>query len=120
MYYGRKIVSPFDNEDQQLLFLKNLKHPGFEKWKKLVEAKAETKNERNQLMDAWHLWSADYDHCDYFLTMDYKLIRSVASRTNDSPLRLTAPKQFLDEFEILRPAAVAELLAWKQIKGPIK
>jgi hypothetical protein len=117
IYYGRPLTSPFhDNTDEQLEFLRRLKLSEYEKWKKLVGgAEPNTKRERNQLMDAWHLWSADHNHCEYFLTMDYTLIRSVGSRKNDSKLRVVAPTQFLDEFKHLQPAAEVELAAWKKI-----
>jgi len=116
IYYGRMLVSPFDHEDKQLEFLRGLQHPEFEKWKALVGARPGTKRERNQLMDAWHLWSGDHNHCDYFLTMDYRLIESVRARKCTSPMRIVAPTQFLEEFGLLRPAAEAALAAWRQIR----
>lgn len=47
---------------------------------------------RNQALDAFHLWCALYHNMDYFLTMDYKLIKVVSrsSRLNGR-LRLVSP-----------------------------
>jgi len=119
IYYGRLITSPFKNEDEQLSFLQRLNHSEFEKWKKIVGgAKLGAPGERSQLMDAWNLWSADHNHCDYFLTMDYKLIKSVASRKHSSTLRLVSPSIFLAEFQTLRVAAEAERAAWQKIRKP--
>jgi hypothetical protein len=117
IYYARMIVSPFEKTDEQLKFLRALKHLGFDEWKRIVGVVADSNNERNQLMDAWHLWSADHNHCEYFLTMDSKLIRSVASRRRKSQLRLVTPSQFLAEFAQLRPAAELERDAWRTLRG---
>lgn len=116
IYYGRMIVSPFEKSDEQLKFLRDLKHRDYDEWKKIVGVVADSNNERNQLMDAWHLWSADHNHCEYFLKMDSKLIRSVASRRRKSQLRLVTPSQFLAEFEQLRPAAQLERDAWQKLR----
>jgi hypothetical protein len=48
--------------------------------------------------------------------MDYRLIESVRSRKHDSQLRVVAPEQFLKEFSVLKPAAEAEVRAWRQIQ----
>ena len=44
-----------------------------------VQPGMSAKKRASQLMDAWHLWCAEHNACDYFLTMDAKLIRLVGA-----------------------------------------
>ena len=66
-------------------------------------------------MDAWNLWTAEHNHFEYFLTMDYKLIKSIASRNIKHELRICAPNQLVNELKILLPALKKEKRAWAKI-----
>ena len=57
------------------------------------------KRERNQLMDAWNLWTAEHNGCDYLLTTDYRLIRSINSRKVDTALKIVTPTEFLKVYD---------------------
>jgi hypothetical protein len=55
---------------------------------------------RNQLLDAFHLWCAEYNKSDYFLTLDFKLIRILGqNRKTRLPVRAVRPSELLAALE---------------------
>ena len=115
LFYGRTVASAFSKEDEQLKFLKHISHPKFEEWKGAIGWVRDSRKEKNQLMDAWNLWTAEHNHCEYFLTMDYKFISSIASRKFKHKLRICPPGQLVKELKILLPALKKEKKAWAKI-----
>lgn len=75
--YGRIIAGGLDDPmDMQFEFLANIKSRRFVELQKITGAyQGEGNLNRNQLLDAFHLWCAEHNKCDYFLTLDFKLIR---------------------------------------------
>jgi len=73
-----KIPSPTENNfigiNHIYDFLTRISHPRFNEIKNLVPAKKDT---IKHLKDAYHLWSAEYNKCTYFLTMDNKLRNTI-------------------------------------------
>lgn len=52
----------------------------------------------NQLLDAFHLWSAETNNMDYFLTVDKKFIRVMTqSKSIDLPCPPISPSQLMDK-----------------------
>jgi predicted nucleic acid-binding protein len=52
----------------------------------------------NQLLDAFHLWSAEAAGCDYFLTLDFKLIKMMNQAPSSTPVRIVRPSELLIDF----------------------
>jgi len=101
--YGRVIAGGLDDpKDMQFEFLANIKSKRFVELQKITGAyQGEGNLNRNQLLDAFHLWCAEHNKCDYFLTLDFKLIR-VLRQSHELQL----------EVQVVRPS---ELLA--AVKG---
>jgi len=54
----------------------------------------------NQLLDAFHLWSAETNDMDYFLTVDRKFIRVMTqSKSIDLPCLPISPSQLMEKLE---------------------
>ena len=67
-----------DPREMQHQFLREIKHPRFLRLQKVTGAhEPQSRRYWNQMLDAFALWCAEYNSCDYFLTLDFKLIRQV-------------------------------------------
>jgi len=79
--YGRiMFCGNQDSKEMQFDFLSRLNNMRFKELQKIVGAyQGPGKLNRNQLLDAFHVWCAEHHECDYFLTLDFKLIRIVAN-----------------------------------------
>ena len=66
---------PTDNHFHN--FLHRLKNPRFLDLAKYAGALQGSKDNYNQLADAYFLWCAEVNYADYFLTLDSKLERSI-------------------------------------------
>ena len=75
--YSRVIVGGCaDPTEMQFEFLKSVKSARFLELQRMTGAyQGERKLNRNQFLDAFHLWCAEHNKCDYFLTLDFKLIK---------------------------------------------
>jgi hypothetical protein len=69
----------------QYEFLRELHHPRFLELRKMCGAEQGANVNRNQLLDAFHLWSAEHHDCEYLLSLDFKLAR-VISNSKKKPL----------------------------------
>jgi predicted nucleic acid-binding protein len=87
-----------ENKKLQTDFLKNIDNQRFLDIQKVVGAyQGKREINENQLLDAWHLWCAEYNKCDYFLTMDYKLKRIIDnSRNFFIDVKVITPQKLLD------------------------
>lgn len=50
---------------------------------------------RRQLLDAWHLWCAEHNSCEYFLTTDFALIRTIANNKAKPNVSLVKPSELI-------------------------
>lgn len=95
--YSRLVVGGLPGlglpEDMQFDFLSSVTHKRFLEIQRLTGAyQGDKPRNRNQLIDAFHLWCAEHARCDFFLTLDFKLIRVVRGRL---PVRLVKPSELL-------------------------
>lgn len=91
-----------DPRENQYNFLAGIKKKRLLEWQKLTGAyQGNLRPNRNQLLDAFHLWCAEYNGCVYFLTLDFKLIKVVRENTRRAiPVKLVRPSELLQEFGI--------------------
>ena len=77
--YGRVILGGNqDAKEMQFNFLSGVNHTRFTELQKLTGAyQGPGKLNRNQLLDAFHIWCAEHNECDFFLTLDFKIQRIV-------------------------------------------
>ena len=100
--YGRVMVGAGVNaKEGQFDFLSHLDHPRFKELQKMVGAyQGPGKRNRNQLLDAFHVWCAEHNQCDYMLTLDFKLIRVIENNRKNKPLvKVVRPSELLEKFE---------------------
>jgi hypothetical protein len=55
---------------------------------------------RNQLLDAFHLWCAEHRDCDYFLSLDFKLAQMTANSRQKLRCRVVLPSELLAALDI--------------------
>ena len=99
--YSRSL---FDKRFPQWKFVNKIDHPRLNHLKKVagVQEGMNEKNLRSQVMDAWHLWCAERNECNFFLTTDYKLINLVnsssKSKKNSQPImvKLVSPLNLME------------------------
>lgn len=79
--YSRILMGAgFSAKELQLQFLGSIRHKRFLELQKITGGfQGKGKYCQKQLVDAFHIWCAEHNHCDYFLTLDYKLIKMVES-----------------------------------------
>lgn len=96
--YERTLVD-FTGHDYQLKFLTEFKHPRFLELQRVCGAFQghDRPRHRNQLIDAFHLLCAESAGANYFLTLDNKLIRTLANqKTQKTNVICITPKLFLN------------------------
>lgn len=96
--YSRVVVGGNgDPTEMQLDFLKSIRSERFLELQRMTGAyQGEGKLNRNQLLDAFHLWCAEHNSCDYFLTLDFKLIRALQqNRKRQLSVRVVRPSELL-------------------------
>ncbi len=116
-------------------FVEKVNHSRLRYFQKLVGVQKGMgeKRRRAQILDAWHLWCAEYNQCAFFLTMDFKLVRMLqkagsakASSQPPTPVRAVKPSELLDELkESVGWARLSRLVLggmwdiWRTSKGRI-
>ena len=94
----------------QLEFVERIEHARFRYFQKLVGVQDGMREDRRraQMLDAWHLWSAEQNQCAFFLTMDFKLVRMMSKAVHaressqpPTPVRAVKPSQLLTELSSL-------------------
>ena len=98
--------------------LKQIDHPRFTQLQKVSAAyrNESSKRHRNQLLDAFHLWTAESCGADYFLTHESKLISQCANNDlYDSALKPTNTVPLLKEVSAKKLSLLWPILseAWK-------
>ena len=93
-------------QEHQARFVTGIRDPRFLALARAVGAQPRAKNYTNQLLDAYHVFTAESCHAEYFLTTDYKLQRLFAQHRSTSPT-----------LEVVRPSELVRVL-WES--GRIK
>ena len=100
--YGR-IVAGGLNEDPrkaQLRFLMSLRHRRFAELQRITGAyQGPGRIQRNQLLDAFHIWCAEHNRCDFFLSLDFKLQKVAALAKHKPFVRIVTPSELLNAIE---------------------
>lgn len=98
--YSRTIMGGRHSlRESQYAFLSSIEHPRFIEIQKVVGAYQGEMNSpsRNQLLDAFHLWCAENGKCDYFLTLDLKLIKLIRFKANNClAVKAIKPSELLE------------------------
>ena len=95
--YSRIIVSAeVRSRLSQFEFLKSVSSPRFDELQRISGA-YQGKNEPNgnQLLDAFHLWCAEHARADFFLTLDFKLIKAVRRVSTKYFVPVVRPSELL-------------------------
>lgn len=96
--YSRIIVGSFNSKEEQIIFLSNINHKRFKEIQKATGAYQGKQNplNENQLLDAWHLWCAEYNNCDYLLTLDNSLARLIEnSKSWQGSVEVVTPSKLI-------------------------
>ena len=51
----------------------------------------------NQLRDAFYVWCAEHNGCEYMLTLDFKLIRAMRNSKHNVQVKVVRPSELLEE-----------------------
>ena len=98
--YSRIFIGAgLDSKQLQRNFLLSITNARFKELQKVTGAyQGKRPANSNQLLDAFQIWCAEHSECDYFLTLDFKLIR-VVMKHHKRPKRLVLvkPSTLLDE-----------------------
>lgn len=86
--------------ERQYDFLCSIKHKRFLDLQKMTGAyQGKQPRNHNQLLDAFHIWCAEYNDCEFFLTLDFKIIRVLDLSPRKSTAQAVRPSQLLNLFE---------------------
>ncbi len=89
-----------DAETLQLEFLERLSHKRFRELQKACGVQKGSRTYRNQLLDAFHLWTAEEAEATHFLTTDFKLIRRLRDyKVPPTKVKVVKPSELLQEIE---------------------
>ncbi|MDP3013228.1 MAG: hypothetical protein Q8M92_03235 [Candidatus Subteraquimicrobiales bacterium] len=100
--YSRVLIGfGLDARNMQFNFLSSIKKKRFLELQKMTGAyQGAEKLRRNQLLDAFHIWCAEHNKCDYFLTLDFKLV-NVIRRQKRAPLsEVVTPSELMNKLGI--------------------
>lgn len=91
-----------DPKDDQFEFMRSIRNDRFHELQKMVGAyQGKNKPNRNQLLDAFHLWCAEHNKCDFFLTLDFKLIRVLRNnRKRVLGVEVVKPSELLGKLRV--------------------
>jgi len=95
--YSRIMFGAFKKAEKlQFDFLTSIKSKRFLELKKATGAyQGKRQPNRNQLLDAFHIWCAECSSCDFLLTLDLKLIRILNSSPIKSTVRVIRPSELI-------------------------
>lgn len=88
-------------KEAQRSFLVGIEDPRYIELRKATGAwQGDNEPSLNQMADAFHVWCAECTGCDYFLTLDYRLIRMVMGhKYRPKTMKLVKPSTLLQELE---------------------
>jgi hypothetical protein len=84
-----------DPKQAQYAFLTSLQDRRFLELRKMCGAEQGNNVNRNQLLDAFHLWCAEHHDCDYFLSLDFKLAHMMTNSGKKLRCRVARPSELL-------------------------
>lgn len=95
--YSRVICGGLDHpKERQFAFLSSIKAKRFIELQKMTGAYQGNRGlNESQLLDAFHIWCAEHNRCDYFLTLDFKLIRVVRQTKKPLHVKVVCPSELL-------------------------
>lgn len=90
-----------DPKEMQFDFLSRLRNKRFKQLQKITGAyQGPGKLNRNQLLDAFHIWCAEHNDCEFFLTLDFRLIKVVDTGGADRvEVNLVRPSELIKQLE---------------------
>lgn len=87
--------------DMQFDFLSSIKHDRFLKLQKITGAyQGPGKLIRRQLLDAFHIWCAEHNRCDYFLTLDFNLVKESRRPNRHLLVEVVKPSELVEKIGI--------------------
>lgn len=95
--YSRVICGGLEHsKERQFAFLSSIKEKRFTELQKITGAYQGSRGlNQSQLLDAFHLWCAEHNRCDYFLTLDFKLIRVLKQTKKPLHVKVVMPSELL-------------------------
>lgn len=99
--YSRIVAGGEANaRERQYDFLSSITHKRFLEIQKMTGAyQGKQPLNHNQLLDAFHLWCAEYNDCEFFLTLDFKVIKVLGLSPKKSTVQSVRPSQLLSLLE---------------------
>jgi hypothetical protein len=96
---GSLYITP---EEAQFQFLQSIKDERFQFLQRKTGAyQGENGFNRNQLLDAFYIWCAEYSNCDFYLTLDFKLINCFKNQAEGViKTRILSPSELLSECKV--------------------
>ena len=100
--YGRVLFgSDCKPKEIQFSFLSSIRNARFLELQKMTGAyQGPGKLSRNQLLDAFHIWCAEHNECDYFLTLDFRLVRVLHRQKQHSLVEILKPSELAEKIGI--------------------
>lgn len=95
--YGRVVFAAGERpRDSQFQFLASLTDERFLELQRITGGyQGRGKVQRNQVLDAFHLWCAEHNGCNFFLSLDFKLQKVVARSKKKPQLSIVRPSELL-------------------------
>ena len=94
--YGRVLFGGTEDfREAQFSFIESLGDSRFLELRRACGAQQGKKVNRNQLLDAFHLWCAEHNACEYFLSLDFKLARVIDAGKIKPTCRIVRPSELL-------------------------
>jgi hypothetical protein len=96
-YYRVLIGMGIDSKEMQIKFLSGIKNKRFIELQKMTGAyQGKHEINRSQLLDAFHIWCAEHNKCDFFLTLDFKLLKVIRKNMKTEPIvHVVRPSELL-------------------------
>lgn len=126
--YARAVFAArHDAKDLALSFFESINDERFKTLQKITgayqgrdAATGEEKYNLNQLRDAFYIWCAEYNDCDYLLALDFKLVKMVRNcRAHRTAIKVVKPSELLaelgiaaEEFDKKKDGFVSKSLSW--------
>ena len=98
--YGRVLAGMGRSaKDWAKLFLTDIDDKRFRELAKVLGAyQGPNKYNLNQLRDAFFIWSAEHNNCEFMLTLDFKLIRMVRiAKKQNIKVKVVKPSELLEQ-----------------------